>query len=219
MEDKSSLLSSSFVFNLFMTSSKDIKCIYFASSNKDKLKEIKSILYSEISDQNNRIVIKSAPKSFKVNENGKTFIENAYKKASTLSKKIKEIAFSDDSGIEIFAMNRRPGIKSSRFFRDGKGMLEIVDSVKKKNNKKCCFTCAIVATNPKGKVIFKTQKSWYGKVADKPKGEYGFGYDPIFIVPKLNKTSAELRPSKKDKLSHRYMAMAEFVKWLNNSYN
>ena len=201
-----------------MTSSKDIKYIYFASSNKDKLKEIKSILHSESKNQNVRIIIKSAPKSFKVNENGKTFIENAYKKASTLSKKIKGIAFSDDSGIEIFAMNRRPGIKSARFFRNGKGMLEIVDFVKNKKNKKCCFTCAIVATDSKGKMIFKTQKSWHGKVADKPKGKYGFGYDPIFIVPKLNKTSGELRPSTKDRLSHRYMATAAFAKWLSNSY-
>ncbi|OGI19013.1 MAG: non-canonical purine NTP pyrophosphatase, RdgB/HAM1 family [Candidatus Melainabacteria bacterium RIFCSPHIGHO2_02_FULL_34_12] len=185
--------------------------IYFASSNKDKLKEIKSIL-NQLKIKN--IKLESAPGSFSVKENRKTFLENAYKKASALSKKVKAIAFADDSGIEVFAMNRRPGIKSSRFFRGGKGMTEIVEYVKTKKNKKCCFTCALVATDKNGKVIFKIVKSWYGKVSDEPRGKNGFGYDPIFIVPKYNKTSAQISPSLKNKLSHRYMATLEFARWL-----
>ena len=189
--------------------------IYFASSNKDKLKEIKSILLGEkVRDKVLNIKLKSAPKGFSVIENGKSFLENAYKKASTLSKKIKGIAFSDDSGIEVFALGRKPGIKSSRFFRDGEGMLEIVKKVKNKKNKKCCFTCALVVYNPKGEIIFKVQKSWYGKVAQKPKGKNGFGYDPIFMVPKLNKTTAQMSPSLKNKLSHRRMAVKAFSNWL-----
>ena len=187
--------------------------IYFASSNKDKLKEIKSILSSL---KVTGISLKSAPKGFSVNENGKTFLDNAFKKASTLSKKLKVTAFSDDSGIEVWAMGRKPGIKSSRFFRNRKGMLEIVEKAKKSKNKKCCFTCALVVTNIDGKIIFKTQKSWCGKVADKPIGKNGFGYDPIFIVPKLNKTSAQISPSLKNKLSHRAMAITAFAKWLKN---
>ena len=159
-------------------------------------------------------VIKGAPKRFEVKEDGKSFLENAYKKASTLSKKLKVIAFSDDSGIEIFALAKKPGVKSSRFFRGGRGMLEIVKKVKNKKNKKCCFTCAIVATNKEGKIIFKTQKSWYGKVRESPKGKNGFGYNPIFIVPKLNKTSAQISPALKNKLSHRAMAIKAFADWL-----
>lgn len=93
-------------------------------------------------------------------------------------------------------------------------MHEIIKKVKNKINKKCCFTCALVVTNEKGKVIFKTKKSWFGKVADKPKGKNGFGYDPIFIIPKLGKTSAEISPRLKNKLSHRAMAIREFAKWL-----
>ena len=185
--------------------------IYFASSNKDKLREIKSIWPLK------NYIIKGAPKGFKVKENGKTFIENAYKKASTLSKELKCVAFSDDSGIEVFAFHRKPGVKSSRFFRGGKGMLEIAEKVKNKKNKKCCFTCAIVATNKKGKIIFKTQKSWYGKVRESPKGKNGFGYDPIFIVPKLNKTSAQISPALKNKLSHRAMAIKAFADWLRTA--
>lgn len=187
--------------------------IYFASSNKDKLKEIKSIWPLK------NCTIKGAPKRFEVKENGKTFLENAYKKASALSKKIKCIAFSDDSGIEVFALDKKPGIKSSRFFRDGKGMLEIVQKVKNKKNKKCCFTCAVVATDKKGKIIFKTQKSWYGKVALKPIGKNGFGYDPIFTISKLNKTSAQISSSLKNKLSHRGMAVRAFAKWLKKHGN
>ena len=190
--------------------------IFFASSNKDKLREIKSILLKERFGKN--ITIKLAPKGFNVNENGKTFIENAYKKASTLSKRLKVIAFSDDSGIEISALGGKPGIKSSRFFRNGKGMLEIIKKVKDKKNKNCCFICAIVVTNEKGKVLFKTKKSWHGKVAPKPLGKNGFGYDPVFLVPRLNKTSAQLSPKLKNKLSHRYMAIKAFSGWLQKSY-
>ena len=97
-------------------------------------------------------------------------------------------------------------------------MLEIVKKVKSKKNKKCCFTCAIAVSDPKGKIIFKTQKSWYGKIAEKPAGKFGFGYDPIFIVPRLNKTSAQISPKLKNKLSHRFMAISAFAKWLRTSY-
>ena len=184
--------------------------IYFASSNKDKLKEIKSILKS--------LKVKIAPNGFLVNENSKSFLGNAAKKAYTLAKKLGVYAFSDDSGIEVFALNRKPGVKSSRFFRGGKGMLEIVQKIKNKKNKKCCFTCALVVSDPKGRIIFKTQKSWYGTVAKKPAGKHGFGYDPIFIVHRLNQTSAQLSPKLKNKLSHRAMAIKAFAKWLRKSY-
>lgn len=196
---------------------KQYPTIYFASSNKDKLNEIKSIL-RDLKVKN--LKLKAAPKGFSVKENGKTFLENAYKKASGLSKKVKAIAFSDDSGIEVFTLGRKPGIRSSRYFRGGRGMHQIVKKVKNKKNKKCCFTCALVATNKEGKTIFKTQKSWYGKVAEKPRGNNGFGYDPIFIVPKLNETSAEISPDLKNKLSHRAMAIKSFAKWLKKkSFN
>ena len=161
--------------------------------------------------------LKAAPSGFNVNENGKTYTENAYKKAAKLSKLVKGIAFADDSGIEVYAMNKKPGIKSSRFFRNGKGMLEIIRTVKNKKNKKCRFCCAIVVTNPEGKIIFKTRKNWYGVVADKPKGTKGFGYDPIFYLPKLRKTSAEL--NNKNRLSHRGMAVKAFTKWLTAKIN
>ncbi len=190
--------------------------IYFASSNKDKLTEIKSILLQNRLSKNIRVTL--APKGFSVNENSNTFIGNAAKKAKTLSKKLKVYAFSDDSGIEVFALDRKPGVKSARFFRNGKGLLEIVEKVKYRKNKKCCFTCAIVFSSPKGKVLFKTQKSWFGMVSEKPKGKNGFGYDPIFIVPGVNKTSAQISSRLKNKISHRAMAVASFVKWINESY-
>ena len=188
--------------------------IYFASSNKDKLKEIKNIFSEE--KLTNIIKLTCAPKGFKVKEDGKSFLENAYKKAQALSKKLKVTAFADDSGIEVLALNRKPGIKSARFFRNGKGMLEILKKVENKKNKSCCFTCAIVLTNPKGKIIFKIQKSWYGRIAEKPLGKNGFGYDPIFLIPSLNKTSAQISPKLKNKISHRAMAVSAFAKWLTS---
>lgn len=186
--------------------------IYFASSNKHKLKEIKSILSPKLL---RKIELKNAPKGFTVNENGKTFLANAYKKSKTLSKKLNVFAFADDSGIEVEALGGKPGIKSARFFRDGKGMCEILEKLKNKKNRKCCFTCAIVLTNPKGKIMFETVKSWYGAVAYEIKGENGFGYDPIFLVPKLEKSSAQISSRLKNQISHRGMAVMALSKFLN----
>jgi len=198
--------------------------VYFASSNKHKLKEIKSILKSAFSGQHSaiskiglhKVILKSAPEGFTINENGKTFSENAHKKASALSKKLKIIAFADDSGIEVNALGGKPGIRSARFFRGGKGIQEILKKLKNKKNRKCCFTCAIVCTDEKGKIIFKTKKSWHGTVAFEPKGKNGFGYDPIFMVPKIKKTSAQVSSKVKNELSHRAMAVREMGKWLSS---
>lgn len=185
--------------------------IYFASTNKNKLKEIKNIL-KELKIKN--LKLKSAPKGFSVNENGDSFLENAYKKAKALSLLTKSIVFAEDSGIEVFALNKKPGIQSARFFKGGRGMMEIINKLKNKKDRKCCFTCAIVATNKIGKIIFKTQHSWFGTIATKPIGKHGFGYDPIFIVPKINKTSAQITLALKNKLSHRAIATRTFAKWL-----
>jgi len=167
----------------------------------------------------NFVRVKLAPGVFSVNENSNFFLGNAIKKACTLSKKLGVYAFSDDSGIEVFALNNEPGVKSSRFFRNGKGLLEIVKKIKNKRNKRCCFTCAVVVSDPEGEIIFQTKKSWYGTIAEKPAGKNGFGYDPIFIVPKLNKTSAQISTKLKNKLSHRSMAISAFAKWLEKSYS
>ncbi len=192
--------------------------IYFASTNKNKLDEIKSILQSYKSKKINSIKIKAAPKWFQVNENGKTFLKNAYIKASFLSKKLNTIAFAEDSGIEVSALNGKPGIKSARFFNSGKGMLKIINELTGKKNRKCCFTAALVVTDEKGKIVFQTQKSWHGTVNLKPIGNNGFGYDPIFLIPKLNKTSAQISQKLKNKLSHRGQVARDLAKWLKD-YN
>ena len=187
--------------------------IYFASSNKDKLKEIKDIL-NDIGFKRLINKIKLAPHGFSVNENASTFLGNAYKKAKTLSKKLKVYSFSDDSGFEVYALNKKPGLKSARLFNNGKGMIEIAKTMRSKKNKNCRFACAIVLTDPKGEILFKTTKYWYGLVADKPLGNNGFGYDPIFLIPHLNKTSAQLSSRLKNKISHRSMAITEIKKWM-----
>lgn len=185
------------------------KTIYFASSNKHKLKEIKKIL--SLNGVKN-IVLKSAPEGFSVNENGKTYLSNAYKKASTLSKRLGVIAFADDSGFEVEALGKKPGIKSARFFKDGKGMLEILKKMRGKKNRKCSFVCAIVVTNEKGKIIFKCQKRWYGRVAEEMSGVKGFGYDPIFFLANIGKTAAEIKD--KNKISHRAQAISSLASYL-----
>ena len=201
---------------MFSIAMKKNNFIYFASTNKNKLDEIKSILQSYKSRKLKTLKIKSAPKWFEVNENGKTFLENAFKKASFLSKKLNTIVFAEDSGIEVRALNGKPGIKSARFFNSGKGMLEIINKLNSKKNRKCCFTAALVVTDEKGEIIFKTQKSWTGTVSVKPIGNNGFGYDPIFLIPKLNKTSAQISQKLKNKLSHRGMVARDLAKWLRN---
>ena len=190
--------------------------IVVASSNKGKIKEIKKILdnfeiipYTELID------------SFEIEENGKTFKENAIIKAKAVSSKLPEfIVLADDSGISVPALNYEPGIFSARYAgsdaSDKDNLNKLINELKKRGIKKtpAFYTAAIALSTPYG--IFTTHGFMRGEVIDEARGNKGFGYDPMFIPNGFDKTLGELDEEIKNKISHRTKALNLAKLILNN---
>lgn len=183
--------------------------LIFATGNADKMKEIRMIL----ADSGYEILsMKEAGIDVDIVEDGSTFEENAIIKAKAISQIAGCVVLADDSGLEVDAMGGAPGIYSARF--------EGVDtpySVKNKiimdrleglpeEERTARFVCAIAAAWPDGRVITK-RGTIEGRIAHEPAGENGFGYDPIFFVPEYGKTTAQLDPEEKNRISHRGKAL------------
>ena len=186
----------------------ELKKIVFATANMDKLDEIKQIwgnMYEIIS-------LKDIGFDDEIIENGNTFEENALIKARAVAKKTDLPVFADDSGLEIDFLNKEPGIYSARYLghetpysEKNKMILERLKDVPDEK-RTARFVCAIAGVLPDGKEI-SAIGTIEGIIAHKICGEHGFGYDPIFYVPKLGKTTAELSPEYKNSISHRGAAL------------
>lgn len=188
-----------------------MKKIIFATGNENKMKEIRMIL----ADCGYEILsMKQAGIDVDVVEDGLTFEENAIIKATAISKIAGEncVVLADDSGLEVDYLNKEPGIYSARY--EGvdtpysiKNQI-IIDRLAGVDGeaRSARFVCAIAAAFPDGRV--ETRRGTIeGRIAYEPAGENGFGYDPIFYVPEFGKTTAELDPEEKNKVSHRGNAL------------
>lgn len=184
--------------------------IIFATGNKGKMKEIRMIM----EDLGLEIVsMKEADINVDIEENGKTFEENAYIKAETIAKLAKDaIVLADDSGLEIDYLNKEPGVHSSRYMgedtsyeKKNQHILDLLDGVEEEK-RSARFVCTIAAVFPDGtkKVVRETIE---GRIGHESKGENGFGYDPIFYVPEFGCTTAELSLEQKNQISHRGKAL------------
>ena len=194
-----------------------------ATSNKGKPREFKRLF--------SHLAIKIQPQSeFNVPdaiENGLSFVENALIKARHASRLTNLPSIADDSGLEVDFLNGAPGIYSSRFAGDDSTdqeniskLLSLLKGVPL-SERKARYQCIIVKIEyPNDPTPIIAQGSWEGLIALKSQGSQGFGYDPIFYIPELGCTSAELENDLKNKISHRSQAMAELVKKLSLiSYN
>ena len=186
--------------------------IIFATGNKNKMIEIRMIL----EDLGCKILSqKEAGIQADVVEDGKTFEENALIKATTIAdiaRKMPEyknaVVLADDSGLEIDALNKEPGIYSARYMGEdtsydikNRALIDRLEGVPDEK-RTARFVCAIAAALPDGstEVVRGTME---GRIGYEITGENGFGYDPIFYLPQFGCSSAELEPEKKNELSHR----------------
>jgi len=194
--------------------------VVIATRNKDKLKEIKSLLRDLPLGVVSLNSFKGVPE---VKEDGYTLEANAKKKALQTSRFLKRLVVADDSGLEVGFLGNRPGVYSARFA--GKG------ATYKSNNKKLLrllrgvpstkrsarFRC-VIAISDKGRLIDLAEGRCQGKIALRPKGTSGFGYDPLFIPNGYKKTFAQMGLEKKNKISHRSRAFVKakhiIKKWL-----
>ena len=194
-----------------------MKSIILASNNKDKVKEVKEILkgYDIIS-------MKEAGIDVDIEENGTTFEENALIKARAIMKLTGQITLADDSGLEIDYLNKAPGVYSARFMGHdtsydikNKALIQKLEGVKG-SDRSGRFVCAIAVCFPDGREIVK-RGTMEGLIAEEIKGDNGFGYDPIVYLPEYGKTSGELAPEEKNKISHRGKALALIKEELDKS--
>jgi len=197
-----------------------MKRIIFATSNEGKMKEIRLIM----ADSGYEIVsLKEAGISADIVEDGATFEENAVIKATAIAKLTGEMAMADDSGLEVDYMDKAPGIYSARFLGEDTSYdiknNYILDQLKDvpREERSARFVCAIALADAEGMAITK-RATIEGYIGYEIRGENGFGYDPIFMVPEYDKTTAELSIEEKNKISHRAKAlMAMKEELLNNA--
>lgn len=186
--------------------------IIFATGNKGKLREIDDIL----KDLSIPIVsMKDAGITSEPDETGVTFEENAIIKAKHAADVLKEkdaIYMADDSGLEVDALGGEPGVYSARYMGEdtpytvkNKNIIDRLDGVE--NDKRTArFVCVIAAVLPDGKVV-TTRGTIEGKIGYEERGTNGFGYDPIFYLPDMSVSTAELSPDEKNRISHRGRAL------------
>ena len=185
-----------------------------ASTNQGKIREIETML----SDIGIKVCSMSEVlnEPIEIEETGTTFKENAIIKAETVMNIVQLPTLADDSGLEVDAMNREPGIYSARFLGyDTSYEIKnqyIIDQVEGKN-RTCRFVCAMALAIP-GQETFTIEETFEGEVNDCISGENGFGYDPIFYYPPLKKTSAQMSMEEKNRYSHRAKALKKLYKIL-----
>ncbi len=152
-----------------------------------------------------------------VEEDGRTFAENARKKASLLAGALKHWVLAEDSGLEVEALGGQPGVLSARFAgmhaadQDNyKLLLEKLRGVPLEN-RHARFVCHMAVADPEGRVRLEVCEVCHGRITEEPRGQCGFGYDPVFEIPEYHRTFAELGPVVKNAISHRGRALRKLV--------
>lgn len=195
--------------------------IIFATGNKDKLVEIREIMSTLPVTV---LSMADAGISCDIDENGKTFAENAMIKARAIAKVLPDsyrdaTVMADDSGLEVDAMDKLPGVYSARWMgRDTSYRIKnakIIENLKGVSVEKrtARFVCAMAAVLPDGRSL-ETQGVIEGKIGYEERGANGFGYDPIFMLPDMSCSTAELSPAEKNRISHRGNALREMERLL-----
>jgi XTP/dITP diphosphohydrolase len=184
--------------------------VVLATGNRHKLREIGALLASSGIELVAQTDLGVAP----VEETGRTFVENALLKARHASKRTGLPAIADDSGIEVDALGGGPGVRSARYAgpnaTDEDNLRKLVRELEQvpDDRRGARYVCAMVyvAGGPNEAPIV-CKRTWPGHIARERRGTYGFGYDPVFLVPTLGLTAAELDPARKNELSHRGQAL------------
>lgn len=179
--------------------------ILVATTNKHKLREIRHILG-----------VKVEGLKLNVKEDGKTFEENAIKKARAGARKIKQLSIADDSGLMVNCLKGKPGVKSARYTSPPtpqnlcRKLLRVMRRCRA--NRRAMFVCVIALAHSAGRV--RTFKGIVrGKIIHQMRGRRGFGYDPVFVPDGYNKTFAEMKPAFKNRISHRARALAKLARY------
>ena len=189
------------------------KLLYVASKNSGKIKEYKKML----SQLNCTLILQ--PEYIEVIEDGSNFRENAIKKACEVSIKTGNYAIADDSGLCIESLNGRPGIYSSRYAENNQKRIErVLNELEGENNRSAFFISNICVCSPEGQLIIDSEAKCYGNILHQPRGNKGFGYDPIFEENISKLTFAEMNDELKGTCSHRGKALQKIIPILSEIF-
>ena len=195
-----------------------MKTIVIATNNLNKVREFQSLL------GNANIEFKSLKQigyDKEIIEDGNTFEENAYKKASQVAKDLNVTAIADDSGLSVYALNLAPGIYSARYAGTGKDEDNnelLIKNLQGKEDRRAYYSCAISICHPDGSHL-EVCETCEGIIIDEARGKNGFGYDPHFFIPEFNKTFAEVSLEKKNTISHRAKAIRRVSELINEDFS
>ncbi|WP_455235454.1 XTP/dITP diphosphatase [Thiogranum longum] len=188
--------------------------IVLASNNVGKVREINQLL----EDSEFEVVPQSEFSVPDIEETGLTFVENALLKARNAAEHTGLPAIADDSGLEVDALDGAPGIYSARFAGAGASDMDnlnkLLDALRDVDDERrsARFQCVMVyMRHPRDPTPHIFQGTWEGRILREARGQHGFGYDPIFLVPDQHCSSAELPPEVKNRLSHRGQALRQLI--------
>lgn len=158
---------------------------------------------------------------FNPTENGETFEENSYIKALAAQKTgCGKLYLADDSGLCVDFLDGGPGIKSARYAENAEKRIEkLLLNMKDAKNRNAHFECHLTLLDENGEILHRTKGICKGKIALEKKGTGGFGYDPVFVLERLNKTMAELSEDEKNLHSHRGKALMDMLIWLKAKFH
>jgi XTP/dITP diphosphohydrolase len=185
------------------------KTIILATSNKGKISEIKELLKDFDIRIKSLLDFDPIPQ---IVEDGETFEDNAHKKASFTAKALGFTSLADDSGLVVEALGGAPGVYSSRYAgenaSDQDRIMKLLIEMRGKADRRAYFESVIIIALPWGpSLTYKGRCE--GLITDEPKGNFGFGYDPVFYYPPLDKTFAQMSREEKNRVSHRGKAMTK----------
>ena len=189
--------------------------IVLATANMGKVSELRKILQNE-----DVITMKEAGFSDEIIENGNTFEENALIKARAVCEKLSAVAVADDSGIEVYALDMRPGIYSARYAgedaNDEERNIKLLSELEGKEDMRARYVCAAAVCLPDGKE-YVCRGVIEGTIIKDARGDGGFGYDPIFVPTGFDRTMAQLSKDEKNTISHRAIAFNKLKDYLESN--
>lgn len=188
--------------------------LIIASNNAHKVEEIKHILGSHFDEI---LSLKEAGVDHETVEDGLTFMENALKKAREIAALTGEVALADDSGLCVDALGGAPGIYSARYAgeddptrRDRANCDLLLANLDGKGDRSAHFSCAMALVYPDGREVL-AEGYMNGRIIDQPRGDKGFGYDPLFMAEGESRTVAEMSEDEKNAISHRANALKNLL--------
>ncbi len=194
-----------------------MKEVLLATRNEGKISEFTALLDSVFERIISLRGLDSIPD---IVEDGNSFRENALKKARFISDLTKRVTLADDSGLEVYAIGGRPGVLSARYAGekalDKENIQKLLKELSGVDDRRARFVCTLALVFPNGKEIV-VEGGCNGIIINEPRGDGGFGYDPVFFVPEMDKTMAELKPEEKNLISHRALAVKKLIKCLSES--